>query len=176
MELPENPSNVEVILLFILSFSLFLNLITMWVFGFSWKGLIFCRCIHFIYICMYVYIYIYITFVTDGDGEVCFWLWKNGGTAAVAREAGEPLVIEEVIVDTPKAHEVRVKIICTSLCLSDVTFWRLKVSLYCYLYSFFLAFILMGEKKRKKIESLFFEGTSWLLSKNPWSWSCWVIF
>lgn len=87
----------------------------------------------------------------------------------MAREAGEPLVIEEVIVDTPKAHEVRVKIICTSLCLSDVTFWRLKVSLYCYLYSFFLAFILMGEKKRKKIESLFFEGTSWLLSKNPWS-------
>lgn len=52
----------------------------------------------------------------------------------MAREAGEPLVIEEVIVDTPKAHEVRVKIICTSLCLSDVTFWRLKVSLYCYLY------------------------------------------
>lgn len=48
-------------------------------------------------------------------------------TAAVARKAGEPLVIEEVIVAPPKAHEVRVKIICTSLCHSDVTFWKLRV-------------------------------------------------
>ncbi|KAL3505460.1 hypothetical protein ACH5RR_035301 [Cinchona calisaya] len=47
--------------------------------------------------------------------------------AAVAREAGEPLVIEEVIVAPPKSGEVRIKIICTSLCFSDVTFWRLKV-------------------------------------------------
>lgn len=46
--------------------------------------------------------------------------------AAVARKAGEPLVIEEVIVAPPKAHEVRVKIICTSLCHSDVTFWKLR--------------------------------------------------
>ncbi|KAI8549365.1 hypothetical protein RHMOL_Rhmol06G0019000 [Rhododendron molle] len=46
--------------------------------------------------------------------------------AAVARKAGEPLVIEEVIVATPKAHEVRIRIICTSLCHSDVTFWKLK--------------------------------------------------
>ncbi|KAL6645232.1 hypothetical protein ACP70R_016840 [Stipagrostis hirtigluma subsp. patula] len=40
--------------------------------------------------------------------------------------AGEPLVIEEVVVDPPKAHEVRIKIVCTSLCHSDVTFWRMK--------------------------------------------------
>ncbi|XP_059278903.1 alcohol dehydrogenase-like 7 isoform X2 [Lycium ferocissimum] len=46
--------------------------------------------------------------------------------AAVARKAGEPLVIEEVIVAPPKAHEVRLKIICTSLCYSDITFWRMK--------------------------------------------------
>lgn len=50
----------------------------------------------------------------------------------MAREAGEPLVIEEVIVATPKAHEVRIKIICTSLCFSDVTFWRLKVPPACF--------------------------------------------
>ncbi|KAM3199743.1 alcohol dehydrogenase-like 7 [Capsicum annuum] len=46
--------------------------------------------------------------------------------AAVARKPGEPLVIEEVIVAPPKVHEVRLKIICTSLCHSDVTFWKLK--------------------------------------------------
>ncbi|XP_049363234.1 alcohol dehydrogenase-like 7 isoform X2 [Solanum verrucosum] len=46
--------------------------------------------------------------------------------AAVARKAGEPLVIEEVIVAPPKAHEVRLKIICTSLCYTDIIAWRMK--------------------------------------------------
>ncbi|XP_074263871.1 alcohol dehydrogenase-like 7 [Silene latifolia] len=46
--------------------------------------------------------------------------------AAVAREAGKMLVIEEVVVAPPKAHEVRVKIICTSLCHTDITLWKLK--------------------------------------------------
>ncbi|VFQ84929.1 unnamed protein product [Cuscuta campestris] len=46
--------------------------------------------------------------------------------AAVARKAGEPLVIEEIIVAPPRSREVRIKIICTSLCHSDVTFWRLQ--------------------------------------------------
>uniref|UniRef100_A0A0E0G289 Uncharacterized protein n=1 Tax=Oryza nivara TaxID=4536 RepID=A0A0E0G289_ORYNI len=42
--------------------------------------------------------------------------------------AGEPLAVEEIVVDPPKAHEVRIKIVCTSLCHSDVTFWRMQVS------------------------------------------------
>lgn len=46
--------------------------------------------------------------------------------AAVSRVGGEPLQIEQVIVAPPKAYEVRVKIICTSLCHSDVTFWQRK--------------------------------------------------
>ncbi|KAJ8437437.1 hypothetical protein Cgig2_031958 [Carnegiea gigantea] len=46
--------------------------------------------------------------------------------AAIAREPGQPLVMEEVIVAPPKAHEVRIKIICTSLCHTDVTVWKLK--------------------------------------------------
>ncbi|XP_059278902.1 alcohol dehydrogenase-like 7 isoform X1 [Lycium ferocissimum] len=46
--------------------------------------------------------------------------------AAVARKPGEPLVIEEVIVAPPKAHEVRLKIICTSLCFTDISFWKMK--------------------------------------------------
>ncbi|XP_010272993.1 PREDICTED: alcohol dehydrogenase-like 7 [Nelumbo nucifera] len=46
--------------------------------------------------------------------------------AAVCRSSGEPLVIEEIEVAPPKAGEVRIKIICTSLCHSDVTFWKLK--------------------------------------------------
>ncbi|KAF5461915.1 hypothetical protein F2P56_017975 [Juglans regia] len=46
--------------------------------------------------------------------------------AAVCRNPGEPLMIEEIEVDPPKAWEVRIKIICTSLCHSDLTFWKMK--------------------------------------------------
>ncbi|KAM3305771.1 alcohol dehydrogenase 1 [Capsicum chacoense] len=46
--------------------------------------------------------------------------------AAVAWEAGKPLVIEEVDVAPPQQHEVRLKILCTSLCHTDVYFWEAK--------------------------------------------------
>ncbi|CAB4296073.1 unnamed protein product [Prunus armeniaca] len=46
--------------------------------------------------------------------------------AAVSRKPGEPLVMEEIIVAPPMPHEVRIRIICTSLCHSDITFWRMK--------------------------------------------------
>ncbi|GAB2289277.1 hypothetical protein Dimus_023582 [Dionaea muscipula] len=46
--------------------------------------------------------------------------------AAVAREAGKPLSMEDVVVAPPKSGEVRIKILCTSLCYSDVTFWKLE--------------------------------------------------
>ncbi|XP_057796989.1 alcohol dehydrogenase-like 7 [Salvia miltiorrhiza] len=52
--------------------------------------------------------------------------------AAVARAAGAPLVIEEVIVDPPKSGEVRIKIICASLCHTDVTFLNLNVPPACF--------------------------------------------
>ncbi|KAI3927224.1 hypothetical protein MKW92_017289 [Papaver armeniacum] len=48
--------------------------------------------------------------------------------AAVCRVAGEALVIEEIEVAPPKAYEVRIKILCTSLCHSDVTFWKMPSS------------------------------------------------
>lgn len=48
--------------------------------------------------------------------------------AAVSREPGAPLVIEEITVAPPMPHEVRIRIICTSLCHSDITFWKMKVS------------------------------------------------
>ncbi|KAF8406677.1 hypothetical protein HHK36_008768 [Tetracentron sinense] len=56
---------------------------------------------------------------------------KTGGKpircrAAVSRKAGEPLQIEEVVVAPPKSHEIRIKVICTSLCHSDVTLWKMK--------------------------------------------------
>jgi len=47
--------------------------------------------------------------------------------AAVAWEAGKPLSIEEVEVAPPQAMEVRVKILFTSLCHTDVFFWEAKV-------------------------------------------------
>ncbi|CAI8597845.1 unnamed protein product [Vicia faba] len=45
---------------------------------------------------------------------------------AVAWEAGKPLVIEEVEVAPPQAGEVRLKILFTSLCHTDVYFWEAK--------------------------------------------------
>ncbi|CAL5414653.1 unnamed protein product [Camellia sinensis] len=46
--------------------------------------------------------------------------------AAVAWEAGKPLVIEEVEVAPPQKMVVRVKILYTSLCHTDVYFWEAK--------------------------------------------------
>ncbi|KAJ1689247.1 hypothetical protein LUZ63_013402 [Rhynchospora breviuscula] len=46
--------------------------------------------------------------------------------AAVAWEAGKPLVIEEVEVAPPQAMEVRLKILYTALCHTDVYFWEAK--------------------------------------------------
>uniref|UniRef100_A0A2C9U2L4 alcohol dehydrogenase n=1 Tax=Manihot esculenta TaxID=3983 RepID=A0A2C9U2L4_MANES len=46
--------------------------------------------------------------------------------AAVSWEAGKPLVIEEVEVAPPQAMEVRIKILFTALCHTDVYFWEAK--------------------------------------------------
>ncbi|GJX79968.1 alcohol dehydrogenase 2-like protein [Tanacetum coccineum] len=46
--------------------------------------------------------------------------------AAVAWEAGKPLVIEDVEVAPPQKMEVRIKILVTSLCHTDVYFWEAK--------------------------------------------------
>ncbi|XP_020527967.1 alcohol dehydrogenase-like 7 isoform X2 [Amborella trichopoda] len=46
--------------------------------------------------------------------------------AAVCWNPGEALVIEEIEVAPPEQWEVRIKVICTSLCHSDFTFWQLK--------------------------------------------------
>ncbi|CAN1801802.1 Alcohol dehydrogenase [Linum perenne] len=46
--------------------------------------------------------------------------------AAIAWEAGKPLVIQEVDVAPPQANEVRLKILFTSLCHTDVYFWEAK--------------------------------------------------
>ncbi|KAK4600977.1 hypothetical protein RGQ29_010525 [Quercus rubra] len=46
--------------------------------------------------------------------------------AAVAWEAGKPLVIEEVELAPPQANEVRMKILFTALCHTDVYFWEAK--------------------------------------------------
>ncbi|EYU22310.1 hypothetical protein ABFS82_09G001400 [Erythranthe guttata] len=43
--------------------------------------------------------------------------------AAVAWAAGEALVIEEVELSPPQPMEIRIKVVCTSLCRSDLTAW-----------------------------------------------------
>ncbi|KAL6216321.1 hypothetical protein ACLB2K_009544 [Fragaria x ananassa] len=46
--------------------------------------------------------------------------------AAVCRRPSEPLVIEEIIVAPPMPREVRIRVISTSVCHSDILFWRIK--------------------------------------------------
>uniref|UniRef100_A0A7C9ELG8 S-(Hydroxymethyl)glutathione dehydrogenase n=1 Tax=Opuntia streptacantha TaxID=393608 RepID=A0A7C9ELG8_OPUST len=46
--------------------------------------------------------------------------------AAVCRSGGQPLVIENIEVAPPKEWEVRIKILCTSLCHTDLTFWKME--------------------------------------------------
>ncbi|KAH9728931.1 Alcohol dehydrogenase 1 [Citrus sinensis] len=49
--------------------------------------------------------------------------------AAVAWEAGKPLIIQDVEVAPPQAMEVRIKIKYTSLCRTDLYFWESKTPL-----------------------------------------------
>ena len=56
-----------------------------------------------------------------------YWFGSWVIPAAVAWEAGKPLSIEEVEVAPPQATEVRVKILYTPLCHTDVYFWEAKV-------------------------------------------------
>ncbi|CAN6859000.1 unnamed protein product [Brassica oleracea] len=44
--------------------------------------------------------------------------------AAVTWRAGEPLVMEEVEVSPPQPLEIRIKVVCTSLCRSDLSAWE----------------------------------------------------
>ncbi|XP_057816476.1 alcohol dehydrogenase-like 5 [Cryptomeria japonica] len=46
--------------------------------------------------------------------------------AAVCWASGEALVMEEIEVAPPQALEVRIRIICTALCHSDLSFWNIK--------------------------------------------------
>ncbi|XP_077220449.1 groES-like zinc-binding dehydrogenase family protein isoform X2 [Tasmannia lanceolata] len=48
-------------------------------------------------------------------------------SSAVAWGPGEALVMEEVEVDPPNTMEIRIKVVCTSLCRSDITLWESKV-------------------------------------------------
>ncbi|XP_057968228.1 alcohol dehydrogenase-like 6 isoform X2 [Malania oleifera] len=44
--------------------------------------------------------------------------------AAVAWGAGDPLVMEEVELSPPHPMEIRIKVVCTSLCRSDLNAWQ----------------------------------------------------
>jgi len=61
---------------------------------------------------------------------LCFCYLLCEYVAAVAWEAGKPLVMEEVEVAPPQANEVRLKILYTSLCHTDVYFWEAKVFIF----------------------------------------------
>lgn len=40
--------------------------------------------------------------------------------AAVLRKSGEPLQVEEIQVDPPKSTEIRIKMLCASMCHTDI--------------------------------------------------------
>ncbi|CAK9166012.1 unnamed protein product [Ilex paraguariensis] len=40
--------------------------------------------------------------------------------AAVVYKSGDPLKVEEIQVDPPKSSEVRIKMLCASLCHTDI--------------------------------------------------------
>lgn len=52
---------------------------------------------------------------------------KRNCAAAVAWRAGEPLVMEEVEVSPPQPLEIRIKVVYTSLCRSDLSAWESQV-------------------------------------------------
>ncbi|XP_073129559.1 8-hydroxygeraniol oxidoreductase-like isoform X2 [Henckelia pumila] len=44
--------------------------------------------------------------------------------AAVAWKSGEPLKVEEIEVDPPKSYEIRIKMLCASICHTDILCWN----------------------------------------------------
>jgi len=66
--------------------------------------------------------------------------------AAVCWGLGKPVTVEEIQVDPPKATEVRVKMLCSSVCHTDIS--SLKgfphvssiISITCYVLTFEFAF------------------------------------
>lgn len=48
--------------------------------------------------------------------------------------AGEALVMEEVEVSPPQSLEIRIKVVSTSLCRSDLSAWQSHVSKYLLFY------------------------------------------
>lgn len=55
--------------------------------------------------------------------------------AAICRKAGEALVTEEIQVYPPQAYEVRIKILCTTLCHTDLAFSKYESVRYTFLFN-----------------------------------------
>lgn len=53
--------------------------------------------------------------------------------AAVVWGPEQPFVIEEVLVDPPKKMEVRIKILFSSICHTDLGAWKGEVYIYIYI-------------------------------------------
>lgn len=57
----------------------------------------------------------------------------GGFEAAITWGPGEPFVIEEVRVDPPQKMEVRIKILFTSICHTDLSAWQGEVGISIYM-------------------------------------------
>lgn len=90
----------------------------------------------------------------------------NEWTAAVAWGAGEALVMEEVKVDPPQRLEVRLRILFTSICHTDLSAWKGEVLFIFSIISFLLLLLLL-----LLISDVFcLERGSTSIPSNPWSW------
>lgn len=63
-----------------------------------------------------------------------YLILHGGGEAAVVHGPGEPFVVEEVRVDPPQKMEVRIRILFTSICHTDLSAWQGEVYIYIHIY------------------------------------------
>ena len=64
--------------------------------------------------------------------------------AAVAYGPGEPFVVERVLVHPPQKMEVRIKILFTSICHTDLSAWQGEVCIYIYIYIYIYILVLIN--------------------------------
>lgn len=67
---------------------------------------------------------------------------ENIFSAAVAYGPGQALVVEEIRVDPPLEMEVRVRILFTSVCHTDLTYWLGQVYVYIFIYVYLLVILM----------------------------------
>lgn len=67
----------------------------------------------------------------------------------MAYGAGQPLVLEDILVDPPRSKEVRIRILFTSICHTDLCAWQGEVYIYIYIAYGYILLILCSIYRMK---------------------------